>query len=248
MAIVGVLVALLLPAVQSVRESARKASCANNLHNQMLALQEFHSTHGHFPAGQQFTTVGEFSWCLETLPQLEQSALYGRFDRTKPWSDTAVNWTVAQTNLSIFRCPSALKKYSGKMDYAGIMGSTLPLVGLFDFQNGVMIPVGKDRKTFLNMAEISDGTSQTIALAECPDRDQLAGGLWISGTSCVSQNNGGVNDVGNLKSSHDIRSYHPGGAYACFADGTVRFISQTTSAFVVGALCTRNGGETVTEF
>src|SRR5207247_2336524 len=137
----------------------------NQIKNQMLALQNFHSAMQRFPAGKQITSVGEYSWCLETLPYLEQPALLTQYNRSKPWSDTAGNWTIAQTNLPIFRCPSAIRKYAGKMDYAGIMGSGLTLVDSLDFYNGVMLEVGRERQTYLNMAEIIDGTSQTIALS-----------------------------------------------------------------------------------
>src|SRR5437870_1892494 len=71
-AILGVLMSLLLAAVQASREVARRAQCANQIKNQMLALQNFHSAMQRFPAGKQITSVGEYSWCLETLPYLEQ--------------------------------------------------------------------------------------------------------------------------------------------------------------------------------
>jgi prepilin-type N-terminal cleavage/methylation domain-containing protein len=242
-AIIGVLMSLLLAAVQATRESARKASCSNNLREQLFALQEFHAAHNRFPAGRQMTKVGEYSWCLETLPVLEQTALYARFDRMRPWTDSA-NRTVAGTNLRVFRCPSALKKFDGKTDYGGITGSSITVTTGFDFSNGVLIEIGRLRRDFLTEAEIVDGTSQTILVAEAVDGDENAGGRWISGYNCFSHDNGPIN--GPL--GGDIFSRHPSGAFVGLADGSARFLSQNTAAFVVGALCTRNGAELVNGF
>jgi prepilin-type N-terminal cleavage/methylation domain-containing protein len=244
-AIIGVLVALLLPAVQSVRESARKTTCANNLHNHALALQAFHAAMNRFPPGRHFTTSSvEYSWCYELLPYLEQPALYARFNRQKAWSDTGGNLDAAQALLPIFRCPSAITKFPGKIDYGGITGSSLPVTQGFDFQNGVMVEVGQKRVTYLNQAEILDGTSQTLIVGECADRGPNEGGLWVSGLNCFSHDNGSVNgQVGG-----DISSRHPQGAFAAFADGRVQFLTQSIAGDVVGALCTRNGGETVNAF
>jgi len=242
-AVVGVLMSLLLTAVQSSREMARKATCASNLRNQLLAVHEFQAAQRHFPPGRQYSPSREYSWCLESLPYLEQTAAYGRYDRTKPWSDTGGNSAVAQANLRIFRCPSAMQKFDGKTDYGGVMGSTITVSTGFDFENGVMIEVGKWRNNYLIQAEIVDGTSQTIALAECTDRPPAAG-LWISGFNAFSHDNGPVNG----KVTDDICSRHPGGALVGFADGRAQFLSEHTSGYVVGSLCTRNGGETVNDY
>jgi len=91
------------------------------------------------------------------------------------------------------------------------------------------------------VAEIVDGLSQTIALAECTDRPAAAGGLWITGFNAFSHDNGPING----KVTDDICSRHPGGAQVGFVDGRVQFLSQQTPGVVVGGLCTRNGGERV---
>ena len=243
LAVIGVLMSLLLTAVQASRDAARKASCATKLHQQLLAVHEFVAAHQFFPAGRQFSPTREYSWCVESLPYLEQAALYDRFDRAKPWSDPAGNSTVAQTNLVVFRCPAAIKKFEGKTDYGGILGSTITVSPGFDFENGVMIEVGRWRHTYLTAAEIVDGLSQTIALAECADRGADSGGLWITGYNVFSHDNGPING----KVTDDICSRHPGGAYIGFVDGRVQFLSERTAGYVVGALCTRNGGERVNE-
>jgi len=242
-AIVGVLTSLLLTGVQASREMARKSACASNLHQQVLAVHEFQAAHVYLPPGRKFAPTNEYSWCVESLPYLEQAALYSRFDRSKPWNDLSGNSALSHTNLRIFRCPSAIQKFDGKTDYGGVMGSTITVSPGFDFENGVMIEVGRARQAFLTPAEIVDGLSQTIALAECTDRPPESGGLWVSGTNIFSHDNGPING----KVSDDICSRHPGGAHVGFADGRIQFLSQQVSGYVVGAYCTRNGGELVNE-
>jgi prepilin-type N-terminal cleavage/methylation domain-containing protein/prepilin-type processing-associated H-X9-DG protein len=242
--VISVLMALLLVGVQTSREMARKTSCANNLRNQMLAVQEFQAARQHYPAGRQVAPRREYAWCVDLLPHLAQPALYARFDRSRPWNDGGQNQVASQTTLAVFRCASAIRKFPGKTDYGGVMGSTLTVSPGFDFENGVMIEVGAWRKNYLTPAEIEDGLSQTIAVAECVDRDPDAGGLWVSGFNAFSHDNGSING----KVSDDICSKHPGGAQVGFADGRVHFLSQNTAANVVGALCTRNGGERVNGF
>jgi prepilin-type N-terminal cleavage/methylation domain-containing protein/prepilin-type processing-associated H-X9-DG protein len=81
-AIIGLLVALLLPAVQGARESARRSACGNNLRQLGLALQQFESANGHFPAGAIITSnvFPRINVWLQTLPYVEQSSLHGRID------------------------------------------------------------------------------------------------------------------------------------------------------------------------
>jgi len=240
-AIIGTLMSLLLAGVQASREMARKTSCSNNLRNQMLAVHEFVAAQQRFPAGREYSPKREYSWCVEVLPQLEQVALYQRYDRTRPWSDPAGNQSVAQQNLRVFRCASAIKKFDGKTDYGGVMGSTITVSPGFDFTNGVMLEIGRHRRNYLLPAEILDGLSQTLALAECADRAADAGGLWVSGFNCFSHDNGTVNGP----VSDDICSRHSQGAFVGFADGRVHFLAERTDGYVIGALCTRNGGEIV---
>jgi len=109
----------------------------------------------------------------------------------------------------------------------------------------VMIEVGRARRNFLTQAEIVDGTSHTAVIGECPDRAQNEGGLWISGFNCFSHDNGPIN---SKTATDEISSRHAGGAYVAFADGKVPFVSEHTAAFVIGALCTRNGGEPVNDY
>ena len=103
-AIIGVLVALLLPAIQAAREAARRSQCANNLKQIALACHNYHDVHGVFPINHG-DTGNSFSWLAMLLPFIEQSALYEQIDFNVPIS-TPENLVVARTHLPAYRCPS----------------------------------------------------------------------------------------------------------------------------------------------
>lgn len=104
-AIIGILVALLLPAVQAARESARRGQCANNLRQIGVALHLFASAnHDAFPPGR-CNAPNSYGWSVIALQYLEQVQLYDSFDKTANFYD-AVNQGVVRTPLSVFECPS----------------------------------------------------------------------------------------------------------------------------------------------
>ena len=102
-AIIGVLVALLLPAVQSARESARRASCANNLHQIGVALQSFHSDRKKLPPSRYFN--GYPTWFAIILPYVEEQNLGHLWRLDEPFYAN-VNKTARETSVPIFGCPS----------------------------------------------------------------------------------------------------------------------------------------------
>jgi hypothetical protein len=184
----------------------------------------------------------ENSWCLELLPYLEQSSLYSRFDKKTHWYLSANNLEVASTVLPIFRCPSSVVKFEGDIDYGGIMGSSLTsTLWVGAFGNGVFGEVKGLTAQGINTSQITDGTSQTICIAESADRDPTSGGLWITGFNCFSQDNGGIGAIGG----GEIFSMHRTGAQVALADGATRYIFKTIDPFVLGALCTRNLQEVI---
>src|SRR5205823_7988334 len=115
-AIIGVLVALLLPAVQAAREAARRMKCQNNLKQFGLALHNYHDAYGRMPAsyyrawptsvGTTFGTPG-WGWGTMILPRLEQQALFDTLNvSTLQLNASPLTKLPAQTPLPMFRCPS----------------------------------------------------------------------------------------------------------------------------------------------
>jgi prepilin-type N-terminal cleavage/methylation domain-containing protein/prepilin-type processing-associated H-X9-DG protein len=111
-AIIGILVALLLPAVQAAREAGRRMSCQNNLKQLGLALHNYHDTNKKLPYGGRGQGGWGVSWYVGTLPFVEQTALFNKFDHTSAnngWSQTNANNAALANNLiiSYMLCPSS---------------------------------------------------------------------------------------------------------------------------------------------
>jgi prepilin-type N-terminal cleavage/methylation domain-containing protein len=189
-AIVGMLVALLLPAVQAAREAARRSQCANNLKQMGLAAQERQTDVGTFPAslvkGTPFIT-----WAKSLLPYIELRDLYDAFD-DKFLIHEGPNAKLAAKVIPIYKCPTApspaVYEFTsslgpgefGTMDYKGVQGANAsdPSVRhwkLSGWQSGVT-----NRKE-LTPAQITDGLSQTVLFLESVGGKQLygpGGGPW----------------------------------------------------------------------
>jgi prepilin-type N-terminal cleavage/methylation domain-containing protein len=195
MAVMATLIALLLPAVQQVRESARQTSCRNNLKQFGLALHSYHDAHGVFPPSstndvEQGGWIGDplrrhlHSWSHLILPQLDQGPLYEQIDFNLS-AFHPQNHAVAATQLAVFRCPSytgqavsASENYTrfatdyAITNYVGL-GATTPghlygqNTGLFR-PDGVLHPLGS-----YNTEEIDDGLSNTLLVSETRE-EQMA--------------------------------------------------------------------------
>jgi hypothetical protein len=109
-AIIGILIALLLPAIQAAREAARRSSCKNNLKQIALAMHQFETSFRRLPPGYEYAEGTEgnslgFSWAVRLLPKLELGALYDRFDFDRPVYDS-FHATIREQHLKVFLCPS----------------------------------------------------------------------------------------------------------------------------------------------
>jgi prepilin-type N-terminal cleavage/methylation domain-containing protein/prepilin-type processing-associated H-X9-DG protein len=198
-AIIAILVGLLLPAVQKAREAANRAQCANNLKQIGLALHSYHDQHknlpqNHRPPAAQGNSV-RVRWFTKILPQLEQDAIYRRYDQTTNW-DSATNLPLTSVPLPVAQCPSApdpnrLDFNPANNNNAGWGGGNTPIVAVTDYAGsygvhpafpgfgslsnpyGVITNnVGAD-KAVLRLTDITDGTSNTIAVVESAGRPYL---------------------------------------------------------------------------
>ncbi|MBD3676324.1 MAG: DUF1559 domain-containing protein [Planctomycetaceae bacterium] len=124
LAIITLLIALLLPAVQSARESARAASCRNNLHQIGLAAQNFESAHGHYPSnGWGFLWIGDpdrglgpkqpGGWIYQSLPYLDEKTLFELGSGLEGAAKTSALQKMAQIPLAVMTCPSRPGPQSG---------------------------------------------------------------------------------------------------------------------------------------
>lgn len=106
-AIIGILIALLLPAVQAAREAARRGQCANHLHQIGVAMHNYHSTHGMLPfaCGNWNSVPRTGTWAAFLLPYLEQQAVYDQFDFNVEMRDPK-NAQVVQSIIPTYICPS----------------------------------------------------------------------------------------------------------------------------------------------
>src|SRR5207245_1341168 len=103
-----ILIGLLLPAVQKVREAAARVQCQNNLKQMALALHNYHDVNQKFPWGHQDSNnFYSLPWAVYILPYLEQDNLYRLFDTRKSFLDPANQGPQAQTRVPVYVCPSS---------------------------------------------------------------------------------------------------------------------------------------------
>jgi len=184
--IIGILIALLLPAVQMAREAARSASCRNNLKQLGVALQNYHDVHGTFPPGAIWGPR-RHSWVPFMLPQIEQEALYNQYRWNIHWSHPS-NQAVVRSHLQVLHCPSTPGGKDRMVTIAnGITASTTdyapPLWVCSRLVQVGQIPQMSDRRGVMTdfrgarMSEILDGTSNTLTITEDAGRPEF----WVSG-------------------------------------------------------------------
>ncbi len=317
-AIIGILVAMLLPAVQAAREAARRMSCGNNLKQLGLSLHNYHDTYKSFPPGAhgvggRSNRQWGFSWFAHILPYIEQSTMYDQLfigGDHPGWGDNGVSagrvngQNFNRVEIASFLCPSSPLPILGntgrgfqhtKPQYVGISGaangngflnspanqqrtccgccgSVTP--GGLTSNAGVLIGHGWGGKPIgmavVKFAEITDGTSNTIAISECGDwffnadrtRVQVNSNHgWLMGSPGPNNRKFNITTIryppnttnntlpgtgNNDGPNNGIYSAHPGGVQAALADGSVRFIPETIDILTLKRIASRNDGFSVT--
>jgi prepilin-type N-terminal cleavage/methylation domain-containing protein/prepilin-type processing-associated H-X9-DG protein len=315
-AIIAVLIGLLLPAVQKIREAANRMSCANNLKQMGLALHNYHDTNKSFPSGV-ISQLKDPSWRLPPgncnafpdeygpgwsffaliLPHLEQDNLYRSINFNLPVSDPA-NADARRTPVKTYLCPSdagfhlvnvgtcgsppqvvnAPKPLAdGAMcSYVGCLGggdanNPDPLYACYEYQpfNGVF-----HRNSKIRIADITDGTSNTIGVGERSNTfvDSIWAGLIPTSELVYNQSNPppqfdptlnqpcqnwrppitaivvhGRQYMPNASngSPASFHGQHNNGCNFLLMDGSCRYISNGVQLATFRALCTRNNGEVI---
>ncbi len=298
-AIIAILIGLLLPAVQKVREAAARMSCSNNLKQIGLAVHNYESQNGFLPPGATTTTAPPglpnklHGWAVFVLSNLEQGNAVAGYDWTKNWDDaTGPNPAIARLPMKVMMCPSSsappIVTSSGVTngmyvgDYkpvvrignsggnnlvgtGGLMSTqTPPVVLLTPTNNGIM-----QTNVKTTIPAISDGTSNTILIAECAGNSQLyrqgkvvdpnalTGAPWAdrnavmapagydtakATVSATASTRPGLVMINGTNDS-EVYAFHTGGANIVFADGHVSFVRSSISPHTFIALVTYQAGD-----
>jgi hypothetical protein len=315
-AIIGVLVALLLPAVQSAREAARRMQCSNNLKQMGLALHNYHGANGTFPCGSLMGRPNTWSWGpawgIAIMPYAEQTNLFDQIDFKGVNSSAGhVGLIYDGTNeyngkllhgilIPYMFCPSSpLQKFALRnRPVPGPKGAASPtytaVAGAIDHSStinkesesnqhrhkgrrsagGIMI----GGNTFHTFGDITDGSSNTIMVAEQSDFCVKADGTkadcrsdfghsfamgavdptngddrWFNTTSvryAINEKRWETPWVGNeyYACNRPIQSAHTGGAMVLLGDGSVQFINESIKLQTLYNLSNRNDGFVVEQY
>ena len=292
--VIGLLTALmglLLPAVQAARDAAARTDCQNRLHQIGLALHNYEGSHGSFPrppgydpsGGKAPTAVEMLNWMPHILPEIEQNSLWAITENacrleSRPFiSPPHVGFS---TPIKLFICPTdprllnpVTPRGSGTIALTSSVALTSYIGSAGSFHGGIPAPSGRVAPfpgvfagpKGTRVAEISDGTSQTIMVGERPPPDTFQAGQWyqggwlletfggpdgvmyymgavIAGDPC---GRGGAFGPGRLANPCDRLHYwslHRGGANFLFCDGSIKFLSYSANS-ILPSLITRAGGE-----
>lgn len=280
-AIIGLLVALLLPAVQAAREAARRAHCLNNMKQQALGLHNFHDSYRRFPSAHQVAPrtfcatyrcprppggllrngmplEGSFwSWSMRIAPYIEMNNVYDAANLSAwPWwqqlpDGSDINGFVCP----LFSCPSDFRGgiQAGYGNHTIAMTTYLGVTGTNQFIEAS----GQDGMLYANssvkMADVRDGTSNTLLIGERPPSNSRVYGWQWAGAG--DSPHFGATDVvlgvheralnptaqpdyfrkGTIYDPTDIHryhfwSFHPHGANWALADGSTKFIAYEAAA------------------
>jgi prepilin-type N-terminal cleavage/methylation domain-containing protein/prepilin-type processing-associated H-X9-DG protein len=270
-AIIAVLIGLLLPAIQKVRESASRASCTNNLKQIGLALHSFHDANNRLPPGGEGAGA-RMGFHVLILPYLEQANLYARIDRSQSY-DSPANKLLALTRVPGYLCPSANELFTQFEDefvgtdrpytthYYAVMGpkGPRPEGGFYDVQSGGQGGFARQgvlyKDSKITLTGIPDGASNTFLAGEIA-WDQDGYRMWTRGcqdtawcapcknvaTPIVSTGYNGSDNFNDIS----FGGNHGRGANFLMGDGSVRFVRADVAMPAYLAAASRDGGEVQT--
>jgi prepilin-type N-terminal cleavage/methylation domain-containing protein/prepilin-type processing-associated H-X9-DG protein len=303
-AIIAILIGLLVPAVQKVRDAANRIQCTNNLKQFGIAFHNYHGVYNQFPPGSDqngnrptWQKYWQISWLGRTLPFMEQDNVWQNTVVSEnagaiyPWTGPTSPYHIGfRTQEKMWQCPgdtrtllvasqdgfliqfTAYYGCNGLNHRASAQNGT---IATNPSQQGVLLSIAvtspNQAATGRRVADITDGTSNTIMVGERPPSTDLEygwgyAGWGVSGNSDtdtllgVNELNDGIGGCpagpyqftqGQLKNQCDqfhFWSLHTGGANFLFADGSVKFMPYGTANAVMQALGTAGGGEVVPNY
>lgn len=323
-AIIGILVALLLPAVQAAREAARRTGCSNNLKQLGLALLNHHDVRGEFPRGVYSDPKGRYDqdglgWATKALPFMEEQATYDLIKSAPYAGYTGDPWKLGgifrvafmagkgpfpggDAIISAFRCPStdlanvipdgsfngspnpyqntgySVSHYKASRGYCdrGMYCRTQECLRMNGCPardvdgDGTLDMIDKKPFKRVRIADVTDGTSHTIAMGESAYVDELEvyptwlGSAWNNDESTLFKTEESLNcNLGGPRQfplSQEERdrlpngaddcaySWHPGGVYMAFVDGSVHFLNEALDLRTFINLGDRYDGSTTGTF
>lgn len=213
-----VLVALLLPAIQSARQAAQRMNGSNNLKQVALGMHNYHDVYGRLPT-QTGVPKGKgdgLSWRVHILPYLGELELYEQFHLDEPW-DSAHNKALIEKMPTVFRSDREPKMPPGKTNIVSLIGSDTCM----------------NREKGLRFQDFTDGTSNTIMVVEANHEKAV---IWTQPEDLPFDKSHPLNGLGQSQA---------GGFQVAFVDGSVQLIEATISQETFKAMVTRNGGEVV---
>ncbi len=222
--IAGILIALLLPAVQAARDAARRNSSMNNLKQTALAIHNYVDSNHHLPAAATRDDAGNplWSWRVAILPYLDETPLFDAFAKDEPWNGPA-NQPLVAREPSVYVSPGANNRMPGETHVLAIVD-----------REAAFTPEGP-----IGFEDIKDGAANTLLAVELQD----SGVMWSEPRDLSIDEF--IAAMKRQPGEPGPRPIYHAGVCAVFADGSTRLLAPDLHEAVLRSLCTRAGGENV---
>lgn len=272
-AIIGILVALLLPAVQAAREAARRMACTNNIKQLMIGIHLFHDSFKEFPPAHEVFKPSSQSehtnhgYVAFILPFIEQQALFDQYNFSRPWNigDNGRFITKSENGrIGLLLCPSSEHIGPADLDYAAINGPNATTYNNHPESAIVLYnawTIDKSRKARGELCAWHQGIFPPVGPEGAPERAKMK--QVIDGTTqtialgedagrtdgdrfwaCGGNSFAHHDDINDINDrNNELFSEHPGGVNIALVDGSVRFLQESVSQQIVDYLATKAGSE-----